>query len=396
MVKERLKEILIEQITLMNQAIINDDAIDIVELSTTQAKIKDLIDNGNFIAKMETNNISNNVVSPISNAITQTEVEDDISTEDMNQQLEQLKVAMESGGPVDEVPNYTVTEAAEPRYQPNPSHIDGTFRLHMHGGEIELGTNRGKHGLYQQVNQAFVNTNNLVNGNKLKLSIRPDKTIIVHYNDGTELPNKYLDIKCEIKQQHGKFYVDEDIYGDSIEDTIGMGVYYLPPRYTETAKVSVGDTVTLRYDKTIEYNRQDQYISCVWVDRTSYVKPQQQSRKTTKTKEPKKKSEWEFDLDGLAIGIIGGDVFHSTWKERIENNNGVMNAEAQGVKLRGLTDANQRIVDNSDIVLLSQNMINHSTANAIKKYAKQVDKPCESFEGFSANQIFRIVKSLDC
>ena len=175
-----------------------------------------------------------------------------------------------------------------------------------------------------------------------------------------------------------------------------MGVYYLPPRYTETAKVSVGDTVTLRYDKTIEYNRQDQYISCVWVDRTSYVKPQQQSRKTTKTKEPKKKSEWEFDLDGLAIGIIGGDVFHSTWKERIENNNGVMNAEAQGVKLRGLTDANQRIVDNSDIVLLSQNMINHSTANAIKKYAKQVDKPCESFEGFSANQIFRIVKSLDC
>ena len=64
MVKERLKEILIEQITLMNQAIINGDAIDIVELSTTQAKIKDLIDNGNFIAKMETTTKTNNPITP--------------------------------------------------------------------------------------------------------------------------------------------------------------------------------------------------------------------------------------------------------------------------------------------------------------------------------------------
>ena len=215
------------------------------------------------------------------------------------------------------------------------------------------------------VDAKYLHTHNCRHGD---LILYDDEAIKVIEKSNETSP--YVDIRCVVDTD---FIVRNNFEGKPLITITGLEDYDASDNH-----VAVGDTVMLRFnpiDREITYLYTETHFE---VERTKY------------------KTDWTFDLQSRSIGIIGGDTFFAAWRPFIEENNGIPNFLDNGnQKLRGLTQQVKKTIDTSDIVLICQNMINHATAIKSRQYAKVHNVPCESFVGFSANQIFKMIDIID-
>lgn len=393
MIKNQLNEILKEQILLTQQLMLESEDItndeNLSDLLGTQQKFVDLITTGTFI---EPNTVTKNKASIIS----ENKYDNRQQTEITN--TEQSSIAENS---------ISVEKPVDSETSATMESIIAKFITKHTGGILYTNSDNPNIPEAIRLNEATIRSRGIKNDDDVEIKIPNigDPIIVNVLHNPNPRTSKYVDIDAKVKMQQNNLYIDENLQGDTLNDLIGLTHYMIPEPYIKAVKPKVGDTLTVRYDSD-----NPKRLYCVYLERYVYQNHNSNTENETPATKPKKEkvkesetndddkyhNEWTFDLNGRTIGVVGGGVFHDAWENFITENNGKPNfIDSSGKKLRGLTSSIKSVVDKSDMTLLCQNMINHPTANAIRKYAKSQNKPCESFTGFSANQIFDTIRIID-
>lgn len=263
------------------------------------------------------------------------------------------------------------------------------FKITIFGGKLIP-----DNGTAFNVSQSFIYQYCLEHDDSVEYHMENEEPVIdtVHRPEHPR-SSRFKEVIVRVKYD-GKYYADTDIDGDPLKDTFGFDRYDIVDAYAEGSQLNKDDLITLRYDATLDVPRP----YCVWLERTSSPIKTVQHKPSPKKSKAKtltpKHNPWAFDITGLKVAIIGGDMFHPAWKETLEEQGGLISCYEHSGKIKGTTATITRLIEQNDMVLLCQNMINHPAANAIRKQAKESSTPCESFEGFSVNQIFACIKTI--
>ncbi|GFH43163.1 hypothetical protein Hs30E_17140 [Lactococcus hodotermopsidis] len=259
------------------------------------------------------------------------------------------------------------------------------------------------------INESLVRYLKFEEGQVLEIYDKAQNTIpFTVKHDGFErelTPSKIKNFQFGVVEPagNGRFCVGKNINGDLLSDYLAIDAYFPSDRVIHNYKLEEDDIVELRWSndnpETLVINWKYRLSDLNDLENEKYVNFQKSKKKSAKDKleeseensDETSTSDYEFDLQGHTVLVIGAPPYWGKWKQMIEQNNGrLLTYDSHKPSKRTM----ESLVTKSDVVIFSKNLLSHASWWMGKSFAKEYRKPYGMFDGFGKGTVFRIIEEL--